>query len=71
MKRSNIAVACLALLVIGVGQVKADFVNASFETGDLTGWGGTATTDGFGLNPFQSHLWIGDGRTMVDVACGL
>ena len=33
--------------------------NGSFETGDLTGWSGTATTDGFGYNPFGTTYGSG------------
>jgi hypothetical protein len=34
-------------------------VNGSFETGDLTGWSGTANTDGYGLNPFGTTFGTG------------
>jgi hypothetical protein len=38
MKRTTLMTAVLALLLGGVGQAKADFINGSFETGDFTGW---------------------------------
>jgi hypothetical protein len=58
--------------------------NGSFETADLTGWGGTATSDGFGYNPFGttygsgmdgSHwMWLAGyelGRTLEQTVSGL
>ena len=53
------------LAMVGVaGQAHAiSFVNGSFETGDLTGWSGTATTDPYGLNPFGTTYGVGmDGQ---------
>jgi hypothetical protein len=58
--------------------------NGSFETADLTGWSGTATSDGFGYNPFGttygsgmdgSHwMWLAGyevGRTLEQTVSGL
>ncbi len=61
MKRTILTLAALALLLGGVGQATAApmIVNGSFETGDLTGWSGTATTDGFGYNPFGTTYGSG------------
>lgn len=59
MKRASIMLLALALIMGGAAQSKADFINGSFETGDLTGWGGTATTDVYGLNPFGTTYGSG------------
>src|SRR5438105_1003835 len=59
MKRATWMLPALVLLLAGTGLAKADFVNGSFETGDLTGWSGTATTDGYGLNPFGTGFGSG------------
>ncbi len=40
-------------------QAAPIITNGSFETGDLTGWSGTATTDGEGLNPFGTTFGSG------------
>jgi hypothetical protein len=58
--------------------------NGSFETGDLTGWSGTATSDGDGLNPFGTTygsgmdgahwMWLAGyetGRTLEQTVSGL
>jgi hypothetical protein len=58
--------------------------NGSFETGDLTGWSGSATSDSEGLNPFGttygsgmdgSHwMWLAGyelGRTLEQTVTGL
>lgn len=58
--------------------------NGSFETGDLTGWSGTATSDGFGYNPFGTTygsgmdgthwMWLAGyelGRTLEQTVSGL
>jgi len=51
--------AVLALLVPIAAQASPIVVNGSFETGDLTGWSGSATTDGEGLNPFGTTYGSG------------
>ncbi|MCS0580084.1 PEP-CTERM sorting domain-containing protein [Massilia pinisoli] len=58
--------------------------NGSFETGDLTGWSGTATTDGYGYNAFGTTygsgmdgthwMWLAGyelGRTLEQTVGGL
>lgn len=45
--------------VVGVNSAHAAFINGSFETGDLTGWTGSATSDGYGLNPFGTSYGSG------------
>jgi PEP-CTERM motif-containing protein len=50
--RASLIVASLGLAAIA----RADFVNGSFETGDMTGW---VTTSPYGLNPFGTTYGSG------------
>lgn len=47
-----LSAAAVLLGLVGVNSAHAAFINGSFETGDLTGWTGSATQFGSGLNPF-------------------
>jgi PEP-CTERM motif len=49
MKRMTLMLAALTLLLGGLGQAKADFINGSFETGDFTGWTVGGTDGGHGV----------------------
>jgi hypothetical protein len=61
MKAKNLVLAATTVFALGAAsQAHAvSIVNGSFETGDLTGWGGTVTTDGNGLNPFGTAFGTG------------
>lgn len=54
-----LSAAAVLLGLVGVNSAHAAFINGSFETGDLTGWTGSATSDGWGLNPFGTTYGSG------------
>lgn len=79
-KMSLVAIACTVSMATHAALV----VNSSFETADLTGWGGTATTDTYGYNPFGTTygsgmdgahwMWLAGyeiGRTLTQTITGL
>lgn len=79
-KMSLVAIACTVSMATHAALV----VNSSFETADLTGWGGTATTDTLGYNPFGTTygsgmdgahwMWLAGyeiGRTLTQTITGL
>lgn len=77
--------AILALVLMPLAaNATPSITNGSFETADLTGWSGTATSDGFGYNPFGTTygsgmdgaqwMWLAGyelGRTLEQTVSGL
>lgn len=60
MTRSSGLALAFAMALGSVGaQAAPVIVNGSFETASLSGWGGTATTDGHGYNPFGTTYGSG------------
>ena len=58
-KKLQLAIVAASFAVAMNTSAAISFVNGGFETGDLTGWGGTATTDGYGYNPFGTTYGSG------------
>ena len=58
-KKLQLAIVAASFAVAMNTSAAISFVNGGFETGDLTGWGGTATTDPYGYNPFGTTYGSG------------
>ena len=84
MRNLRTLLVALAAALGPIASHGAAITNGSFETASLSGWGGTATTDGHGYNPLGTlygsgmdgthWMWLGGyeiGRTLNQSITGL